>query len=164
MVEAWVMTERAGEDAPAKKRVLVAGLFHQTNTIVKGRTGLEDFEIRRGQEMLRSEVQDLPLDGLIDAARQNAWELLPVVGMRAASGATVTGRLTGGRSRPSGYNSLPDPAEEGCSSSAKSSASVMPNAPAIRSAVCMVTFLSPRSTELTYVWCSPTLNEKSFCE
>lgn len=85
----WAMPERAGEDAPVKKRVLVAGLFHQTNTIVRGRTSLEDFEIRRGQQMLRSEVKDLPLAGLIDAARQNGWELLPVVDMRAASGATV---------------------------------------------------------------------------
>lgn len=77
------------EAAPAKKRVLVAGLYHQTNSFVGGRTGLEDFEVRRGGEMLRAEDVAPPLAALADTAGENGWELLPVVDMRAAAGATV---------------------------------------------------------------------------
>lgn len=73
----------------AEKRVLVVGLYHQTNRFAAGRTGLEDFEIRRGEEMLRANPAASVLAGLTDAARENGWELLPVVDMRAASGATV---------------------------------------------------------------------------
>lgn len=73
----------------AEKRVLVAGLFHQTNRFAAGRTALEDFEIRRGNEMLRPNPASSVLAGLTDAAWENGWDLLPVVDMRAASGATV---------------------------------------------------------------------------
>lgn len=73
----------------AEKRVLVAGIFHQTNRFVGERTGLEDFEILRGGEMLRAESGALSLTGLADSARANRWELLPVVGMCAAPGGTV---------------------------------------------------------------------------
>src|SRR5687768_2683526 len=35
------------------KRVLFAGLFHETHTFLDGTTGLRDFAILRGDEMLR---------------------------------------------------------------------------------------------------------------
>lgn len=68
----------------------MAGIFHQTNTFVGGRTGLEDFEVLRGEEMFRAEALASPLASLVDAARENVWELLPVVDMRTKPGATVT--------------------------------------------------------------------------
>lgn len=54
-----------------EKRVLVAGLVHQTNTFVGGRTGLEDFEVRRGEEILRrirgiEHLSDAPICGVFD--------------------------------------------------------------------------------------------------
>jgi microcystin degradation protein MlrC len=70
-----------------KRRVLLAGLFHQTNTFVGGRTGLEDFEIRRGEEILRDDAS--PAAGVLEVAREKGWEILPVVDMSAMSGATV---------------------------------------------------------------------------
>lgn len=72
-----------------RRRVLLAGLFHQTNTFVSGRTSLEDFEIFRGGEMLQAVDTVSPLAGVVDAAGENGWEVLPALDMRAASGATV---------------------------------------------------------------------------
>ena len=72
-----------------KRRVLLAGLFHQTNTFVAGRTSLEDFEIFRGGEMLRALDAASPLAYVVEAAEENGWEALPALDMRAASGPTV---------------------------------------------------------------------------
>jgi microcystin degradation protein MlrC len=76
--------------ADAEKRVLVAGLFHQTNTFVNGRTGLEDFEIRRDDEMLRAATGASPTAGLLEVAREKGWEVLPVADARALPGPTVS--------------------------------------------------------------------------
>lgn len=72
-----------------RRRVLVAGLHHQTNTFGAGRTSLEDFRIQRGEEMLRAGGGALSLAGLVEVASENEWELLPAVDMRAMPGATA---------------------------------------------------------------------------
>lgn len=72
-----------------KKRVLLAGLFHQTNTFVVDRTSLEDFEIRRGQEMIRSEGGISSFAGVLEVAREKGWEVLPALDMRDVPGATA---------------------------------------------------------------------------
>ncbi len=77
------------EVAGAPTRVLLAGLFHQTNTFVGGRTTLENFEVRRGEEMLRTQYDASPTAGVLEVAREKGWKILPVVDMRAASGPTV---------------------------------------------------------------------------
>jgi microcystin degradation protein MlrC len=69
------------------RRVLLAGISHQTNTFVGGRTGLEDFEVRRGEEILRNDSS--PVAGVSEVGRENGWEILPVVDMSAMPGATV---------------------------------------------------------------------------
>lgn len=69
------------------RRVLLAGLSHQTNTFVAGRTGLEDFEVRRGEQILRDGAS--PVAGVSEVGRENGWEILPVVDMSAMPGATV---------------------------------------------------------------------------
>lgn len=72
-----------------KARVLLAGLFHQTNAFVGGRTTLDEFEIRRGEEILRGNGSASPVSGVLEVARENDWELLPALDVRAMSGATV---------------------------------------------------------------------------
>ncbi len=72
-----------------KARVLLAGLFHQTNAFIGGRATLEEFEIRRGEEMLRGHGSASPVSGVLEVARENGWELLPALDVRAMSGATV---------------------------------------------------------------------------
>lgn len=70
-------------------RVLLAGLSHQTNTFVCGRTTLEDFEVRRGEEVLRAEDGIAPVSGVLGIAREEDWEIVPVVDLRAIPGPTV---------------------------------------------------------------------------
>lgn len=72
-----------------KARVLLAGLFHQTNALVGGRTTLEEFEIRRGEDMLGENGSASPVSGVLEVARESDWELLPALDVRAMSGATV---------------------------------------------------------------------------
>jgi microcystin degradation protein MlrC len=56
------------EDTPPRKRVLLAGLYHQTNTFVGGRMGLEDFEIARGEEILRERAHAPHVAGVPEVA------------------------------------------------------------------------------------------------
>jgi microcystin degradation protein MlrC len=76
-------------ETDTKKRVLLAGLSHQTNTFVGGRTSLEDFEIERGEEMLRPDEDASSVAGVLEIARERGWEVLPVLDLRAAPGPTV---------------------------------------------------------------------------
>lgn len=81
------LSGRLAEMPGVTGRVLLAGLFHQTNAFVDGRTGLEDFEIKRGEEILQSGA--FPIAGVSEIGLENGWEILPVVGMGAMPGATV---------------------------------------------------------------------------
>ena len=71
------------------KRVLIAGLFHETHTFLEGITGLGDFQILRGEEMLRCAGDSSPLGGALESAREFGWEVLPTVDYRAQPGAIV---------------------------------------------------------------------------
>lgn len=72
-----------------KKRVLVAGLYHATNTFLEGHTTLEDFRIHRGEEMLQVESGAPYLNSVVEVAQQEDWEILPTADVRAMAGATV---------------------------------------------------------------------------
>ena len=71
------------------RRVLIAGLFHETHTFLDGTTGLADFQILRGEEMLRCEGDSSPLGGVLACAREFSWEVLPTVDCRAQPSAIV---------------------------------------------------------------------------
>lgn len=70
-----------------KRRVLLAGLCHQTNTFVAGRTGLGDFEVRRGEEILQTARPQVA--GVLETAGSRGWEILPVLDVSAMPGPTV---------------------------------------------------------------------------
>jgi len=72
----------------AGKRVLLAGLVHQTNTFAAGRTGLEDFCVSRGEEMFRPAV-DRWVTEVLRVGRESGWEVVPVLDARALPGPTV---------------------------------------------------------------------------
>ncbi|MBM3839506.1 MAG: M81 family metallopeptidase [Verrucomicrobia bacterium] len=72
-----------------KKRVLIAGLFHETNTFVEQPTCLSDFQIRRGDELLGGAGDSSPLGGALEAAAGFGWTALPTVDFRAAPGGVV---------------------------------------------------------------------------
>ncbi len=77
------------EQEGSRKRVLLAGLYHETNTFLSGRTTLEDFETKCGAEILWAEGSDSPPAGVLEVAGERNWEVLPVVDLRAMPGATV---------------------------------------------------------------------------
>src|SRR5207247_7575698 len=74
---------------PKPRRVLFAGLFHETHTFVEPTTGLADFTILRGQEMLSSAGDTSPLGGALQAAQTLGWEILPTADFRASPGGLV---------------------------------------------------------------------------
>lgn len=71
-------------------RVLVAGLFHETHTFLAGSTGLADFEVKVGAQMLECAGDASPLGGALAAAKEFGWTVLPTADFRASPSATVT--------------------------------------------------------------------------
>jgi microcystin degradation protein MlrC len=67
-----------------KRKVLFAGLFHETNTFVEGTTSIKDFAILRSEEILRSVGDSSPLGGALESAQKFGWEILPTVDFRAS--------------------------------------------------------------------------------
>lgn len=72
-----------------RKRVLLAGLLHETHTFLRHPTTLSDFQVRRGAEMWAAEGDASPLDGMLEVAREAQWELIPVIDMRAQPSGTI---------------------------------------------------------------------------
>lgn len=81
---------RRESETVMKKRILVAGLFHETHTFVEERTGLEQFGIRSGSDLLSARGDGSPVDGVLAVADESGWDVVPTVDMRAAPGGTVT--------------------------------------------------------------------------
>ena len=77
------------ETGVSTKRVLIAGLFHETHTFLHGTTGLRDFTVMRGEEMLRCAGDSSPLGGVLECAREFGWEIVPTVDFRATPSAIV---------------------------------------------------------------------------
>lgn len=76
-------------DAIMLKRVLFAGLFHETHTFLEGTTSLADFTITRGDEMLKWMSDSSPMGGALDCARAFGWEIIPAADFRATPGPMV---------------------------------------------------------------------------
>ena len=71
------------------KRILLAGLCHETHTFLDGTTPLEECEITLGDDVLDKAGDASPLGGAIEAARAAGWALVPALDIRAASGPTM---------------------------------------------------------------------------
>ncbi|MBM83402.1 MAG: microcystin degradation protein MlrC [Planctomycetaceae bacterium] len=72
------------------KRVLLAGVFHETHTFLGDITSLEDFALRRGDEILTARDDGSPLSGVLEFAEQNGWEVLPSIDLRATPAGSVS--------------------------------------------------------------------------
>ncbi len=70
-------------------RILIAGLFHETHTFLDGTTGLADFTMRPGDELLACKGDASPLGGVLEFADEAGWEMIPTVDYRATPGAIV---------------------------------------------------------------------------
>jgi microcystin degradation protein MlrC len=71
------------------KRVLLAGLFHETHTFLQGHTSLADFQIRRGKDVLAAAGDGSPLAAVLEAADAYDWAVRPIADYRATPGAQV---------------------------------------------------------------------------
>lgn len=71
------------------KRVLLAGLFHETHTFLEGTTSLADFAVRRGDELFAARGDGSPLSGMLEVAHQCGWNVSPLVDLRATPGPIV---------------------------------------------------------------------------
>jgi microcystin degradation protein MlrC len=75
----------------APKRVLFAGLFHETNTFVEQPTTLRDFTAAQGDSLLALAGDSSPMGGALAAAQTFGWEIIPALDLRAMPSGTVTG-------------------------------------------------------------------------
>lgn len=71
------------------KHILIAGLFHETHTFVDEVTSLEEFEIRRGVEMLECSGDSSPMGGVLEFAESQGWVMLPTIDYRCMPSGTV---------------------------------------------------------------------------
>ncbi|MCA9040678.1 MAG: M81 family metallopeptidase [Planctomycetaceae bacterium] len=74
---------------PNSSRILLAGLFHETHTFLEEVTHIEDFEIRRGEELLSVAGDGSPLAAVVEFGNKTGWEFLPTIDMRAMPSGTV---------------------------------------------------------------------------
>lgn len=71
------------------KRVLLAGLYHESHTFLDGVTPLEAFALRRGDELLAERGGASPLSGVLGVAEACGWQVVPAVDLRAGPGPTA---------------------------------------------------------------------------
>ena len=71
------------------KRVLLAGLFHETHTFLETPTTASDFAVRVGEELFEARDDGSPLSGALQVADESGWDVTPVIDMRATPGGTV---------------------------------------------------------------------------
>ncbi len=71
------------------RRIVIAGLFHETHSFVDDTTALADFDIRRGAGMLACAGDASPLGGVLEYANGQGWEMLPSIDYRATPSGTV---------------------------------------------------------------------------
>lgn len=60
-----------------KPRIFLAALFHETHGFVDETTRVERFRIRRGQALLEREGDGSTIDGFLEVARAEDWEVVP---------------------------------------------------------------------------------------
>ena len=75
------------------RRVLMAGLFHETHTFLAGQTTLDDFDERRGTGLWSAENDGSPLAGALQIARSCHWDVIPAIDLRATPGPIVEDRV-----------------------------------------------------------------------
>lgn len=60
-------------------RVLLAGLYHETNTFGPEVTGAGRFTVRRGPELLACAGDGSPIDGFLEVAAEEGWTVVPAL-------------------------------------------------------------------------------------
>lgn len=66
-----------------RKRVLLAGLFHETHTFLTEITPLENFDCSHGEQLLAMRGNGSPMAGAVEVGLECGWDIIPSVDMRA---------------------------------------------------------------------------------
>ena len=77
------------EKTMMNKRVLLAGIFHETHSFLDQSTPLSSFTVRRGDELLDAAGDGSPLCGALEVADQENWNLVPIIDLRATPSGIV---------------------------------------------------------------------------
>ena len=75
--------------AADRRRVVLAGFFHETHTFVPGTTPLADFAIWRGDALLGRRGDGSTVDGFLEVAEQEKWDVVPIVEYAALPSAMI---------------------------------------------------------------------------
>lgn len=70
-----------------QKRILLAGLFHETNTFAPGEMGLDQFGVTLGSDWLDRKGDGSPTGAFLLEAERYGWEVVPAVDVRGYPGA-----------------------------------------------------------------------------
>lgn len=71
------------------RRILFAGLFHETHTFLEETTPWEAFDVALGERVLEKAGDQSPVDGFLEYARRAGWEVVPTLDIRAMPSGTV---------------------------------------------------------------------------
>ena len=71
------------------KRVVVAGLFHETPTFLESSIPLNDFHQRLGKEIFEARDDGSPLAGFLKVADECEWVVTPTIDLRVTPGGIV---------------------------------------------------------------------------
>ncbi|MCA0419398.1 MAG: M81 family metallopeptidase, partial [Proteobacteria bacterium] len=63
----------------SRRRILLGSLFHETHSFVEEETTLADFTIRKGAELLARRGDGSTIDGFLEVAEAEGWEVLPTI-------------------------------------------------------------------------------------
>ena len=66
-----------------RKKVAIAGIFHETHTFVETQTERSDFHWLEGDEMLSARGSGSPLDGVLELAEESNWDIAPIIDIKA---------------------------------------------------------------------------------
>ena len=70
-------------------RVFLAGIFHETHSFSGDTTGLKDFVIHRGQEILNRRGDASQVDGFLSVAEREGWDVVPSAVYTGGASGTV---------------------------------------------------------------------------
>ncbi len=73
----------------SQSRILLAGLFHETHSFVDEVTGLSEYTIHRGPEVMARRGDGSTIDGFLEVAEREGWTVVPVCDYSALPSGTT---------------------------------------------------------------------------
>lgn len=71
-------------------RVMLIGIFHETHCFVPSRTDIADFRISRGADVLTMRGNGSQIDGFLEVAEREGWDVVPICTWAATPSGIVT--------------------------------------------------------------------------